>query len=806
MERLLNYFTPRSYKLNLKIDKNSPDASATVEIVGVSKSDVVKLHAKGLNIKKAVVDGVETETALDDDVLTLKKAGENIVIDYDFKINRNMEGAYLSTYDYEGTEEKIVATQFESHYAREAFPCVDEPAAKATFDITITTDDPTDTVLSNMPEISGKGATHTFATTPEMSTYLVAFVIGKFNKISTTNKHGVKVTTYGALNQPKTALKFPNQIASEALDLYDDLFGVPYPLEKLDQVAIPDFEAGAMENWGLVTYREACLLVDKNTTKAEREYVATVITHELSHQWFGDLVTMEWWDNLWLNESFANLMQFVSVDKMRPSWHIWQDFFTNDCYYALRRDCLPGVQAVQQPVNDPGEIATLFDSAIVYAKGARLMFMLMRLMGEENFMAGLGDYFRVHAYRNTTGDDLWNALQPYAKFNVKEFMDAWILQPGYPMITDKVSQRFLINGATDSITWPLPEISDDMTGHYLINLSSEEFEDKLKNFDKLSLEQKLRLLIDRMMLAQTPIVSAAGLMDLLPKFKNETSEPVWEILADIIALLKIFFPPDCDYFEKFKKFVYELAEFNLKRLGYSAAEGEDDSDAKLRSEILNFALYARDKKSEEILAMDYDNCLSAKSKAFDRVEKISNGAMICLALPELDSETRGAILLAKFRTSDESIYDDIVEAYQNTADPSLRSDLLGTFTVAKNPENIKKNIALLEKPEIVRPQDHSYLLAYLMSNFYSRNEAFDWFYNNWDYIVGLTSDKSMDDYIRIAAARIRSEEEKDRFFAFVEPKASDPALTRAIDMAKTDIMARLHWLESDTKAVRERLD
>ena len=810
MERLFEYFKPENYNIELRINKYTEEVQGHVVIIGEKVGDSLKLHAKNLKIINVLVDGERKNIEQKDDVLEIldvENGAVKIDIKYGFKLTHNMEGVYLSTYEYDGKEERIVSTQFESHYAREGFPCVDEPEAKATFDLKIIDTDDTDVILGNMPVKRERVLEYTsvdpdespeggvslkktvkrkiveFETTPRMSTYLLAFVIGHFNKTTTTNTHGVEVSTYAALNQPESMLEFPNQIAADALDFYDDLFGLPYPLPKMDQVAIPDFEAGAMENWGLVTYREACLLADENTPKSHNEYVATVITHELSHQWFGDLVTMKWWDNLWLNESFANMMQYYCADKLHPEWKIWQDFFTDDCLAALSRDALPGVQSVQQEVKNPEEIATLFDSAIVYAKGARLMFMLMRLMGERSFFAGLKEYFKKHQYSNTTGDDLWEALQPHAKFNVKEFMDAWILQSGYPMLTDGAQQRFLLNGGTDDTKWPLPKITDDMSGHYIINLSSQEFDQKVENFEKLNLEQKLRLLIDRHLLSRTPIVTTGSLMDLLPKFKDETSEPIFGIVAGIMNSLKIFAAPDTEYYPKLQQYIYNIVENNLNRLGVECTLGEDTNDTKLRDLILGFALYAEDEKTMNALADLYD----------EDFEKI-------------DSEIRGDVITAKFRRDGEKDFDYLLDYYQKESNPTIKAEILSVITDSRTEENIKKLIDLLKKPEIVRPQDHIYLFAYLLSNFWTREQTFDWGYQNWDYIYTLTSDKTMDDYVRAMAARVRTMEQADKFFDFFDQKRDDKALRRSIEVAHVDIMARLRWIKDDAPSVHERLN
>ena len=392
MERLINYFVPEKYVLNLLIDKYAKTIGGTVVVTGEAKADVIKFHAVNLNIKFVKLNNKISKHNVKNNILEIEaeKGPCEVEIEYDGTLNENMEGAYLSTYEYNGKKEIIVATQFESHYAREAFPCIDEPAAKAVFELNIKLPEGADDLILTNVALGEP--------TPRMSTYLLAWVVGHFHGKTIKNAHGTEITTYVALNQDIDSVDFANEIAAKSLEFYDDNFGVPYPLEKCDQVALPDFEAGAMENWGLVTYRESALIAGKDATLGTKKSVALTVAHELSHQWFGDLVTMEWWDDLWLNESFASVMEFFAVDYIHPEFKIFEGFFTGDALSALRRDCLSGVQSVHQDVNDPAEIATLFDPSIVYAKGARLMLMVIRLMGWDNFTKGIRDYFEKYKY------------------------------------------------------------------------------------------------------------------------------------------------------------------------------------------------------------------------------------------------------------------------------------------------------------------------------------------------------------------------------------------------------------------------
>lgn len=826
MERLINYFIPENYNLELRVNKYTEEVQGHVAIRGKLTSNTLKLHARDLRISKILINNqaVNFELDLKNQLLNIippesiqAKSYDNIMIDvrYTFKLNHSMIGMYLSTYQYQGKEERIISTQFESHYARMMFPCIDEPEAKATFDLKIINTDTEDTILSNMPAESERILTYNsvdanldpkadanalnlntevsrkviiFKTTPKMSTYLLAICIGRFNKTSDKNHHGVTVSTYAALNQSTECLEFSNQIALEALDFYDQLFGIPYPLPKLDQVAIPDFDAGAMENWGLVTYRESCLLADQNTPKTTKEYIATVVTHELSHQWFGNLVTMEWWDNLWLNESFANIMQFYAVDHLRPDWQIWQDYFAEDCLYALRRDSLKNVQSVQQPVSDPAEIDSLFDGAIVYAKGSRLILMLMREMGEQNFFKGLKDYFKKYQYRNTTGDDLWNCLQKHASFQVKELMNSWITQPGFPIIDGCKQQRFFADGTTDQTTWRLPKISDDMTGHYLIKLSESEFQYKISNFSKLQFEQKLRLLIDRELLMRTPLIKTSSLLELLPRFSKEIMESTWQIIATILSGLKIFFPPNSLIYPLYQEYISTLISENITRLGLTPLTQESSDDLKLRPLILNLAIYADDQK-----------VLSQLSKIYD--QKIGRQMNFSAVSPEiLDS-----VITAKFRFQKESLFEQLLKRYQEESNPNYRSVILDVLADSRVKGHILKLINLLEDQNIVRLQDHLSLLSDLLANFWAKDQALGWFYEHWDYIQMITHGKSIDDYIRVVGSRIATRQEAITFQQFCRQHQTEPAIARAIKIAENNINTTLSWYEREVSSVHRKI-
>ncbi len=830
MERLLEYFTPEKYVLNLTVDKGRKTIGGVVEVLGVAKAETVKFHAVGLSVSSVLVNDEKADFETRDGVLSVFKVPRSeirVEIGYEGGLNENMQGAYLSTYEYQGRTEMIVATQFESHYAREAFPCIDEPAAKAVFELTITVPDKDDLVLANMPAVSKEpqqkyrlgsrpaspsprvaGAkpraaalrnppnntfvsakyTTVFEPTPRMSTYLLAFVVGKFQGKTVKNAHGTEITTYCSLAQELDAVDFANEVAAKSLEFYDDNFGVKYPLKKLDQIALPDFEAGAMENWGLVTYRESMMLAGKNATLGTKKSVALTVAHELSHQWFGDLVTMAWWGDLWLNESFASVMEYFAVDHAYPEFKIFEGFFTGDCFSALSRDAYSGVQSVHQDVADPAEIATLFDGAIVYSKGARLMLMLIRMMGWDEFCRGIRDYFEKFKYQNTVGDDLWACLTKYAEFDVGKMMHAFIDRPGYPVLTSKngnfeefEQQRFLLDGEMAGSDWPLPKITEDMSGHYVLNLSEAEFEERLARFDELNLEEKLRLLIDRSLVCRTKLASSESLLPLIAKFRDENSAAVWNIVAVIVGQLKIFCEPDSEAEKQLKKFVGELVEPKLAEVGLVTRADDDENTLRLRAVLSGLDYYAENAENLKVLADLYTRDFA-----------------------KLDAETRDAVLDAKIYFEPE-MASEFLDAYRETADPDVKFDLLFATTLARDEKVLARMVEVLNDVELVKPQDQLHLFIYLFRNTRARKMVWQWLVAHWDFVKKMMGDKSLDAYPRYTANLIRTEEGFKAWQEFFEPMREDPALKRAIEIGEKEIAARLELIKNDREAVEKAL-
>ena len=352
-------------------------------------------------------------------------------------LNDKLHGFYRSTFvDESGAEHTIATTQMESTDARRAFPCFDEPELKATFEVTLVVDDAlaafsNGSVVEETTEPDGRRRVR-FATTMPMSTYLVAFIVGPLEATDPVDVAGVPLRIVHVPGKTHLA-PFALAVGTHALDFFTDYFGIPYPGDKLDLVAIPDFAFGAMENLGCVTFRESVLLVDPaQASRVELERVADVICHEIAHMWFGDLVTMKWWNGIWLNEAFATFMEVLAVDAFRPEWQRWVSFGV-EREAAMAVDGLHATRPVEFPVGRPEEAQGMFD-VLTYQKGGSVLRMLEQFLGVDVFREGIHDYLTTHSYANTETSDLWDALERSSGRAVRTIMDTWINQGGYPLV------------------------------------------------------------------------------------------------------------------------------------------------------------------------------------------------------------------------------------------------------------------------------------------------------------------------------------------------------------------------------------
>ncbi len=439
---------PINYQLTFEPDLKKFTFSGT-EIIAVSckkPTNLITIHCAELKIKSCIVmsgkDIITSTLKINEkkEELSIKlskkiKGAATISLEFQGILNDRLLGFYRSQYKQGGKTKYLATTQFEAADARRAFPCWDEPEAKATFEISIIADNKF-TAISNMPVKSKKklgGKTlYKFGKTPVVSTYLIYLGVGEFEYL--TGKVGKVQIRVVTTKGHKSKGKFSLELGKKLLTSYEKYFGIRYPLPKLDLIAIPDFAAGAMENWGAITFRETILLYDPKTSSTRtKQFIAEVISHEIAHMWFGNLVTMKWWNDLWLNESFATFMATKFVDKFYPEWDMWNQFVEDAMNVAMSLDSLKTTHPIDVKVNSTSEIREIFD-AISYDKGGCVLRMLEHYVGEPNFQKGLKKYLSDFKYKNAEGQDLWNAIGKASNMPVSSMVNSWLRQPGFPLI------------------------------------------------------------------------------------------------------------------------------------------------------------------------------------------------------------------------------------------------------------------------------------------------------------------------------------------------------------------------------------
>ena len=565
-------------------------------------------------------------------------------------LNDLMRGFYRSTYKaLDGSLTTMATTQFEPTDARRAFPCLDEPALKAVFRLTVTVPR-TLSCLSNTPPASihttGTNKTITFQPTPKMSTYLLAIVVGELDSISTIS-NGIATTVYTVPGKAAQG-QFCLDTAVKCLDLYQKLFQVPYPLSKSDLVAVPDFAAGAMENWGLVTYREAKILVTDSTSQSTLRGIARTVCHELAHMWFGNLVTMEFWTQLWLKEGVARYMEFVAIDKIFPGWNAWTEFVQSVYGLAMSLDSMKSSHPVEVKVTHSDEINEIFD-AISYAKGASLVRMISTYIGIDKFMLGMQIYLQRHAYGNAETHMLWEALQEASGVPVLELMTPWTTQTGFPILvlaeTTVLTPRFLASGpgkdeSEYSEQWPIPvtalvegsdevqgpwvihgpagdesrglleqiqvwtsegkwfKLNVDQSGFYRVAYTDEQWNNLARAMSPsgpLSTTDRLGLISDSFAAGRSGYAPIVNSLDFVKDFGDheEAEYAVWQELAENLCNLASLYRSE-GFFAKFQNYLTTIFSSHLKRLGWDAKQGECPRTGTLRGTIIRVLSAAGD--------------------------------------------------------------------------------------------------------------------------------------------------------------------------------------------------------------------
>ncbi|KAF8960586.1 hypothetical protein BGZ46_001541 [Entomortierella lignicola] len=855
--------TPDHYEIKLwpNLETFIFQGRVAIDIKIHEATSTIKLNAKKLNISRADVtigNDVHDATAIkiiSDQVVEFTFANTIPVgyavlnIDFEGEHNDRMNGFYRSQYkDAEGNAKYMVVTQFEACDARQAFPCWDEPAAKATFSIALVVPSELE-ALSNMPikemsAVEPEQKTVYFEKTPIMSTYLVAFAVGDFEYIETTTtklENPIKCRVYtlpGLTEQGRFAL----EITPRILEYFTEIFGIAYPLPKLDHIAVPDFDAGAMENWGLITYRTTALLYDERSSDtADKEEVAYTVAHELAHQWFGNLVTMEWWEHLWLNEGFATWVGTLAVDHIFPDWGTWPNFVISEYQQGLSLDSLRSSHPIEVPVADPHEIHQIFD-AISYSKGASVIRMLSEWLTVDIFLAGIRRYLKKHEYKNASTNDLWDALSEESNIDVREFMNTWTRVIGIPVLNVTEEQglvtveqhRFLstndVSEEEDKTLWwvplgvyPKPESivdknqtlktrnlkfevpqTKDGSNFYLIN----------KNFTgvfrtnypasairqlglaiqagnpALGVTERAGLLADQASLATSGHSGVERLLDLIQYYKNEKAFVVWDLLLNKLDNITQVFSVSERTREALKHFQRKLVHSLAHELGWEFPKGEDFLTSRLRGVIINCAGRS-----------GHEQTVKEAIRRFKLF--MEDGADQDTVLHPSTRKTTFEIAISHGGAAE---FEQVLKYYKTTPKQDQQSMCLIALGCSVHGEDLIQRMFEFAMSDDVRSQDFMYVLAGLSTNINARNAAWTWLKGNWSTLQErFTGNMSMLGFcVKIPVNKMADPavlKDLEDFFADKDTKDFE----RDLEQAKEGLRIRSKWVARDGKALESWL-
>lgn len=717
----------------------------------VDAKSPLTLDAVSMEIKEVKVNKTNRPFAFDKKAGSLTidgipKGKAEVEVRYEKQVSDEVIfGLYKSKYG----SEYLLVTDLEPAEARTVLPCVDDPSYKAIFKVKVTADKSLN-VISNATVKSQKDASDgrrvtIFRPTPRMSTYLFFLGIGRFESRS-LKKKGSEVIVAARPNQ-QSRMPFILGVGSELVKAYGDYFGIPYPLDKLHLVALPEYHTGAMENWGAIASRESYILLDENSSTYDKRYAAYVVSHEIAHQWFGDLVTMKWWDDLWLNESFATFTGYKILDKVHPDWGAWSEFLRRETLLSLRADALQDTHPVQVHVTTPSEISQVFD-AVSYGKGATVLRMIEEYLGEDAFRRGVSDYLRKFSYSNARGDDLWKSLERASGQPISRIMEEWIQKPGFPVvkvnITDgkvKLAQRrFFLSGEEGNVTWPIPlvfnlngkrrttlfdsatmdipasrvtslKVNPQQTGFYSVLYDDRGYDMLAKSFQSLTGFDRLGVLTDLFLFLLAGKTTPEQYFRFFDLCKTETD---YAVLRGVVAqVLQPLYPIAADI-PAVRRHISGFALSQLRRLGTAPKKGEDPADTVVRGEIANIAVLT-DENTAETFARKFDDYAT------------------------LGPDLREAAVMAYSGLNGSKAYDRLVKMVKATDSEVDRAKLYRGILSLRQPELVEKMLELGISGEVSR-SDTAYTLTNSAANPYARDVTWSWvekrFQKLWEIYAG----------------------------------------------------------------------
>ncbi len=859
VKRLFGQFQPTKYILDIVVDRDNMTFSGMVIVSGTRSgrpSNRLTFHQNGLKITSCHlvknekqgdheinVDRINHHKKFDEVRLhssqALHSGQYTVKMEFSGVISRHMNGIYPCFFEKGGVEQKIIATQFESHHAREVFPCVDEPEAKAVFELTLTSP-AGEAVLSNTPIKNQKTSNKSFITkfqpTPRMSTYLLAFVFGNLEFKQAKTKNGVVVRAYATPDNVEFT-KFALEIAVKCLDFYNEYFGIDYPLDKCDLIALPDFASGAMENWGCITFREYAMLLDpNNSTLSTKQYVALVVAHELTHQWFGNLVTMRWWTDLWLNEGFASWMEYLAIDHLFPDWQLWTQFAVDEQQQALKLDALENTHPIEVPVHHPDEIRTIFDT-ISYSKGASVINMLHDYMGPDAFRDGLRHYLQTYKYKNTDTVDLWTSLEEISGKPVNEFMHKWTSLPGFPALEVNVDEnkvsieqsRFFANPKHKKIDyslWPVPLLGDQDTvstlatkstsleiinpqilklnqgqsGFYRVTYNATHVQTlgQLIKKGRISPLDRLGILTDLFETAKAGKYDTVDTLNFLKNFAHENNYAVWDSIASLIGSVRLVMGDD-ELRKVMKPFVRKLVTPELNRLGWERNSNDSHFDLLLRPIILGLAASADDTFVVNQCKKLFEQIVNLEAK--DTNPESSTSEKRPLPNMHFDPDLRGIVYGTVARLGGAKEFNKLLSLHNKSRLSEERTSLAAALTGFKQPSLVERALAEITT-KTVRLQDVSYWIAYSFMNRHARDLTWEWMQINWGWLSENLGTDLAFYRMPMYSARVFSDKTFiKKFRDFFLPKMS-PALERSYKQGLEILEIQTDWKIRDQKEVK----